>query len=69
MLAAIKAVRFFTLPLIFLTALGNAGVVCAQAYPAKTVRIVTTDVGGPKASLDSRPAAAQTLLRASFAPH
>jgi hypothetical protein len=31
MLAAIKAVRFFTLPLIFLTALGGAGVVLVWA--------------------------------------
>jgi len=47
MLAAIKAVRFFTLPLIFLTALGGAGVVCAQAYPAKSVKgIVGFPAGG-----------------------
>ena len=47
MLAAIKAVRFFTLPLIFLTALGGAGVVCAQAYPAKSAKgIVGFPAGG-----------------------
>ena len=47
MFAAIKAVRFFTLPLIFLTALSSAGVVCAQAYPAKSAKgIVGFPAGG-----------------------
>jgi tripartite-type tricarboxylate transporter receptor subunit TctC len=47
MLAAIKAVRFSTLPLIFLTALGGADVVSAQAYPAKSVKgIVGFPAGG-----------------------